>query len=103
MKFSPFELPSDFGHYRVKREIAAVGMGMVCEAEDTRLGRHVALKMLRQVFFVTPKASRGQDHVFERRGGVRRGLEQSGEPMHHVEEQLGVPGGVRVIHAHRVS
>ncbi len=42
-----------FGHYRVEREIAAGGMGMVYEAEDMRLGRRVALKMLRQVFFAT--------------------------------------------------
>ena len=51
--FSPFELPSTFGHYRVEREIAAGGAAMVYEAEDIRLGRHVALKMLRHVFFAT--------------------------------------------------
>jgi WD40 repeat protein/predicted Ser/Thr protein kinase len=51
--FSPLDLPSSFGHYRVEREIAAGGMGMVYEAEDTRLSRRVALKMLRQVFFAT--------------------------------------------------
>jgi serine/threonine protein kinase len=54
--FSPFELPSTFGHYRVEREIAAGGMGMVYEAEDTRLNRRVALKMLRQVLFSTAEA-----------------------------------------------
>ncbi|MFT5327129.1 MAG: hypothetical protein ACI8P0_005017 [Planctomycetaceae bacterium] len=54
-RFSPIDLPSTFGHYRVEREIAAGGMGMVYEAEDTRLGRPVALKMLRQVFFATEK------------------------------------------------
>lgn len=51
--FSPIDLPSTFGHYRVEREIAGGGMGMVYEATDTRLGRPVALKMLRQVFFAT--------------------------------------------------
>jgi serine/threonine protein kinase len=53
--FSPLDLPSTFGHYRVESEIAAGGMGVVYEAEDTRLGRRVALKMLRQVFFATEK------------------------------------------------
>lgn len=52
-RFSPLDLPSSFRHYRVEREIAAGGMGMVYEAWDTQLGRRVALKMLRQVFFAT--------------------------------------------------
>ncbi len=56
--FSPFELPSTFGHYRVEREIAAGGMGMVYEAEDTRLKRRVALKMLQRVLFSTEDARR---------------------------------------------
>ncbi|MDF1787951.1 MAG: hypothetical protein P1U82_18955, partial [Verrucomicrobiales bacterium] len=51
--FSPIDLPSTFGHYRVESKIAGGGMGMVYEATDTRLGRSVALKMLRQVFFAT--------------------------------------------------
>jgi WD40 repeat protein/predicted Ser/Thr protein kinase len=51
--FTRLELPSSFGHYRVEREIAAGGMGVVYEAEDTRLHRPVALKMLRQLLFAT--------------------------------------------------
>lgn len=51
--FRALDLPSDFGHYRVVREIAAGGTGMVYEAEDTRLGRRVALKMLRQMLFAS--------------------------------------------------
>ncbi|MFT5191413.1 MAG: WD40 repeat protein/tRNA A-37 threonylcarbamoyl transferase component Bud32 [Verrucomicrobiales bacterium] len=53
--FSPFELPSSFGHYRVEREIAAGGAGMVYEAVDTVINRPVALKMLRQVLFSTER------------------------------------------------
>lgn len=46
-------LPCEFGGYRLVREIASGGMGIVYEAEDLKLRRVVAMKVVRHAQFTT--------------------------------------------------
>lgn len=83
--------PGDMvGRYRVIRPIGAGGMGQVCLAEDTRLGRQVALKEMR-----TPPSEDPSRFGALREARAIAALEHAGiASLHDVLER---PGGLTLV------
>src|SRR5512134_1343045 len=80
-------IPSTLGHYQILRSIGAGGMGEVYLAEDTRLGRKVALKVLAASMAADPER-RGR---FEREARAIAALNHPNiVTIHSVEEHEGV-------------
>ena len=80
-------LPATLGHYRIVRPIGAGGMGEVFLAEDEKLGRQVALKVLAHALAADPER-RGR---FEREARAVAALNHPNIiTIYSVEEQDGV-------------
>jgi hypothetical protein len=80
--------PAKLGGYRVVREIGRGGMGVVLEAEDERLNRRVALKVM--------SPERARDPIatsrFLREARAAAAVEHDNlVPILHVDEEAGVP------------
>jgi WD40 repeat protein/tetratricopeptide (TPR) repeat protein len=76
------------GDFRIIREVAKGGMGIVYEAEQVSLGRHVALKVLPRSMLIDAKAKRR----FEREAKSAAKLHHTNiVPVFGVGEQDGLP------------
>jgi eukaryotic-like serine/threonine-protein kinase len=81
---TPFQ---QLGEYRILREVGRGGMGIVYEAEQEALGRHVALKVLS----LHPMTDRTHLERFRREAQAAARLHHSNiVPIHGVGEQNGV-------------
>ena len=80
--------PQQLGDYRILREVGRGGMGIVYEAEQVSLGRHVALKVLPRQMFVNDS----QRRRFEREAKAAAKLHHTNiVPVFGVGEQAGMP------------
>ncbi len=76
------------GHYRVLRRLGHGGMGVVFQAEDTLLGRSVALKMLLPELASRP----GARERFQREARAQAQIEHDHiVPIYQVDQSNGVP------------
>src|SRR5262249_9722856 len=76
------------GDFRILREVGQGGMGVVYEAEQVSLGRHVALKVLPRKMLVDARAKRR----FEREAKAAAKLHHTNiVPVFGVGEQDGMP------------
>src|ERR1700736_4709036 len=84
----PFAALQQLGDFRIIREVGKGGMGIVYEAEQVSLGRHVALKVLPKNMLLDAKAKRR----FERESKSAAKLHHTNiVPVFGVGEQDGMP------------
>jgi WD40 repeat protein/serine/threonine protein kinase len=84
----PAALPQRLGDYRIIREVGHGGMGVVYEAEQVSLGRHVALKVLPKSLLPDARAKQR----FEREAKAAAKLHHTNiVPVFGVGEQDGMP------------
>jgi serine/threonine protein kinase len=85
----PVEPGQTLSHYRLIEKIGEGGMGMVWKAEDTKLHRHIALKVLPESMASDPE----RRARFEREARVVAGLNHPNIVTLHSVEEANTPDG----------